>query len=103
MRNHVAAVQTGVSNEERGQSLFAGQQLVRSPLRNAPPFVRRQCHRLQLQGQRLAMEIASGEHLVLLRKDQRVVRHGVDLVFQHDAGSSEGIAAGSVYLGGAPE
>ena len=49
------------------------------------------------------MEITSGEHLVLLWEDQRVVRHCVDLVFQHITGSSEGIAAGSVYLGGAPE
>jgi hypothetical protein len=103
LRNHETRVQARLVHQADGKAAGAGEQLIRSSLRDAAELGDRDREEVQRERQRLAVEVARRQDLALFGEDQRVVGYRVDLAFDHPPRVFEDVRGSTVHLRHTPE
>mgnify|MGYP001096618482 CR=1 FL=1 len=102
--DHQAGIDAAVLDQKSGQ---AGELRVYQPLGAAFGDIRQlgdsDGDKIHSQTHGFAVEIAAGNHVVLIREDNGVIRHSVDFPGNHVVGIADAVPAGAVNLGHAAQ
>ena len=103
LRNHEAAVEAGLGDEERGQAAFGVDELVGAAFADGAEFGHGDGQEVEHHGEGLAVEVAAGDDHVLVGQHDGVVGGGVDFGLDDGLHVADGVLGGAVHLRGAAE
>ena len=103
LRNHEAAVEAGLGDEERGETAFGVDELVGAAFADGTEFGDGDGEEVEYHGEGFAVEVTAGDDHVLVGQDDGVVGGGVDFGLNHGGNVADGVLGGTVHLRGAAE
>ena len=104
LHDHVAAVHAAPLYEEGRQARKRGiDHALDAPLGNVRDLRKSNTRKVEAERHRLAVEVAARDHLFRLRKDNGIVRDGIDLDLHFVLHVMHRVLAGAVHLGSAAQ
>ncbi len=103
LRNHEAAVEAGLGDEEGGEASLGVDELVGASFADGAEFGDGDGEEVEDHGEGFAVEVAAGDDHILVGEDDGVVGGGVDFGLDDATNVGYGVLGGTVDLRGAAE